>query len=322
MQLLSNDDEMHNALEEKFQRYPPEAYDSFVFVLKANERKDGERFAKSQRVAALNAKRQDWGSYVAAVDRDIARGETPHPIEMKKYEATKRKIAQARAEIQVIRSQPETPSLPAETLAEFVNENRGEKFEAATAEVKLPKGQGPLDALKESRGQRESLVAQKLAVLKKQLPLAQAVAQLTADVDRRATPPDLCSVMKLQATTTDHVTSTVARTLTAQGHVKWPATQDYFDGRVVDLDNATGLVCWLFRDAIIARGTAELQKSYAGEKGISEAERSSLIADLDAQILEEERREEAFIRLAEDAGLTVYRRPLANPLAVLQIAPA
>ena len=43
--------------------------------------------------------------------------------------------------------------------------------------------------------------------------------------------------------------------------------------------------------------------------------------EIEAEMLAEERREEAILRLCEDAGLKVYRRPFANPLAVLGVAP-
>jgi hypothetical protein len=108
----------------------------------------------------------------------------------------------------------------------------------------------------------------------------------------------------------------------AQGHVRWPVQAEIFEGgRHGEFELGIRFLCWLAPEAIIERGTAELKKLYGGKAGVSAEERARIVADLEAEILVEERREEACVRLCERSGLNVYRRPLANPLAVLGIAP-
>ena len=73
---------------------------------------------------------------------------------------------------------------------------------------------------------------------------------------------------------------------------------------------------------MIAKGKAELDATYKKTgPGLSVEERASIIADLDTECLEIERREEALIRAAEDRGEVIWRRPRASMIAVLGVTP-
>jgi hypothetical protein len=320
--MLSEEDAQHDALTEIFEtRCPPVALESFVRVLKANEASGSGQAAKRERIATLQSKRRDWLSSVQAAQRDIDRGEGVHPSEMKKCEANRKKVAGADKEIAALRSEQPTPNLPAETLAEFLVESRG-KFVAAPVEAKLQKGQTPPEALTASRANREALVRKRIETSKEPLPIEDVLARLRADVNRNSQAPDFGPITKVKPQHREHALAANRRP-DAQGHVAWPTHEEIFEGgRRGELELGIRFACWLFPDAIIERGTAELKKLYGGKKGLSIADRARLLAEIEGEILMEERREEAFVRMCEDAGFSVYRRPLANPLAVLGIKPA
>lgn len=321
--LLSDDDETHNALERAFAKLPPVALVSFLRVRKVSERNSAIHFAESQRNATLVAKMQDWKNHVSTVDRDLARGQPVHKVEMEKYEANKRKISKAVAEMTARRNKKQTPNLNDEFLAEFVLDNARKPFKPATADVKLAKGQSPAAALDETRVDLASAFSRLTATKNELILFDEALARLIADVDAKAAGPNFKPVTQMQEQYFDYVSATGARRPKIQGRTEWPTKHEILEGgNPHEFDRGTAMLCWLHRDAIIARGKAELTKLYAGRKGISEADRTHQLAAIEDEILTIERREELLVRLCEDANLTVYRRPTANPQAVLQITPA
>jgi hypothetical protein len=322
--ILSDDDETHDALVRAFdERFPPNALTSYLIVQKASEKHSAGQLAKRERIATLQAKKRDWQHHVTSFDRDVARGAEYPPSEVKKRNASKKKSEQADAEINSLRNEQQTPNLPDETLAEFVMDSHG-KFVAVAVEAKLPKGQTPLEALQASRANREALVRKKADTNREPLPLADSVARLKADVYAKGQGPDVGAIMKMKPEIPEHfVAKSTIKRPDMQGHLEWPTMGEFVEGgRRIEIDQGNALVCWLFPAAIIERGTAELTKLYAGRKGLSVADRNRVLAEIDAEILMEERREEMAVRMCEDAGVIVFRRPLANPLAVLGIEPA
>ena len=296
--MLDEDDDKNDALHKLFatKLKSTAALGGYRRVLKANERHSGVQRGRSERVAMIGAKKRDWDALIAEVDRDIARGETPHASTMKQYESAKKKSAQATVEIREVRNAPQIAALPAETLAEYLLETH-DNFVDATVEMKLPKGQSPLEALDSSRENLKELRFERAGVTNAPLPFEDAVAQLTRDVDAKAAAgaPNLRPVTKLQTPYVDYASPRVGIKPAVQGSTEWPTSGEYIDGRTVDLDQGSALVCWLFRDAIIERGKAELAKLYGETKGISIQERASLLAKIDAEILQEERREEEIV---------------------------
>jgi hypothetical protein len=317
--ILSDDDETHDALVKAFdERFPPNALDSYWGVQKASEKHTAAHYAQRERVTTLQSMKRDWQHHVNSYDRDVARGMEHPPSEVKKYNASKKKIAQADAEILSLRNEPQTPNLPAETLAEFILDSRG-KFDAAATDVKLPKGQSPSEALTASRANLDSIKSRRASVNNEPLPFDESVKQLKADVYAKARGLNVRPLTKLVAPDSGYVSARGPGAAPSQGRLEWPVQQEVKEGgRYFDLDQGNGLIAWLFPEALVERGIAELKNLYKGRTGLSIQERARLIAEIDAEILAEERREEAIIRICEDAGLTVYRRPLA----VLGIAPA
>ena len=78
--------------------------------------------------------------------------------------------------------------------------------------------------------------------------------------------------------------------------------------------SASALLAWLFRDRLLEALLAGVNDIRGG---ISAAERTARIADLDQQILTREHLEEAFIVEAIERGVEVHRRPTASPWALL-----
>jgi hypothetical protein len=320
--MLSDEDERHDALTEILEtRCPPIALESYVRVLKANEIISSGQAAKRERIGTLQAKRRDWLFQVHAVQKELDHGEEVHPSEMKAFEANKKKIANADKEIASLRNEKPTPTLPADTLGDFLLESRG-KFAAVPVEAKLQKGQTPLEALEASRANRDALVRRRAETSKEPLLFEDAFAQLKANVNANAQAPDFSPITKMKAQHSEFALAANRRP-DAQGNIEWPMQEEVFEGgRRGEMELGIRFACWLFPDAIIERGTAELKKLYVGKKGISVADRTRLLAEINDEILTEERREEAFVRMCEGANIPVFRRPLANPLAVLGIKPA
>jgi hypothetical protein len=82
--------------------------------------------------------------------------------------------------------------------------------------------------------------------------------------------------------------------------------------------NANALVAWLFDDALVAKFNTAVDEMPAG--GIMTEERAAREADLLAEILDLERREEACVEAIEQTGLDFQRRAEADPRAVLGLA--
>jgi hypothetical protein len=106
----------------------------------------------------------------------------------------------------------------------------------------------------------------------------------------------------------------------APGTIRWPEDEEVWPdggGRFTH-DRANAMVVWLFKDQIIKRGLAEL-RDVASDDALSDSDRRARMAELDKQILELERQEEALIRVLEAKGTSVSRRNDASVLAVLGI---
>jgi hypothetical protein len=206
-------------------------------------------------------------------------------------------------------------------VIEWIRESEG-SFVDAEVKATLAKGQTPVEAVEACRNRMGELASEKRDVLKQPLPFEDALARVIADVDAEARSIDVRPAMRLKAQASEWVTPRVKRKPDAQGHIEFPSRAEIVEGgRHVEMDQGNALICWVFRNQVIERCTAELKKQYGNAKGVSAEERARRVAEIDAAILAEERREEAYIRMAEDAGQTIWRRPLANPLAVLGVAP-
>ncbi|QWG18711.1 hypothetical protein KMZ68_02090 [Bradyrhizobium sediminis] len=322
---LADDDEIDfevkDALKKRFAG--TSALANLLRVKAAAEKHSAEYTAKGQRIQTLQAKKADAQAFVRDMEREIARGMQYPPKEMERKAAAEQKIAAIMAEIAALRNAPQSTNLPDDTIIEWIRDSKVNFVDAEVKVTTLPKGKTQGEAVEELRNRQRDLNGEKQAVVKQPVPFEDALARVIADVDAKARAMDVRPAMRLKTSVNDYVSHRVGRHSEMQGHVEWPSAEEIVEsGRRVEMDQGNALVSWLFRDEIIARGTAELKKHYGNAKGMSAEERARRIAEIDAEILEAERQEEAFIRMAEDAGMTIWRRPNAHPLAVLGIAPA
>jgi hypothetical protein len=84
--------------------------------------------------------------------------------------------------------------------------------------------------------------------------------------------------------------------------------------------DARGLTAWLFED-LLAKKIDQLIDELGGddEHALEDQERAARVAQLEARILDLERREEAHIVAAQNTGVAIPRRPDLNPLAFLEV---
>ena len=88
----------------------------------------------------------------------------------------------------------------------------------------------------------------------------------------------------------------------------------------VHIPDARGLMAWLHMDEMIAALEVEIDAVADDGQAIPAAEREARLEQIAKDKLHAERREEAVIEAAADAGTALERRPDADPRAVLGIA--
>jgi hypothetical protein len=86
------------------------------------------------------------------------------------------------------------------------------------------------------------------------------------------------------------------------------------------VDDSVGLVCWLFRDVLVAKVEAEVDAAADDKHAMTPEQRVQRERDLAGQILAAERLEEAAIEAAAADGIELQRRGDADPRAMLQLA--
>ena len=87
----------------------------------------------------------------------------------------------------------------------------------------------------------------------------------------------------------------------------------------VKVPDALGLLAWRDPDALIERLGRMIETTADDETALSSEARAAKIAELEAQILDLERREESLIEQALDQGQVIRRRADADPRAILGI---
>lgn len=84
-----------------------------------------------------------------------------------------------------------------------------------------------------------------------------------------------------------------------------------------EVQNALGMIAWLFKDEVLARLDAEIDKRSDEGAALDYAQRAEALVEAKAKLLTLEREEEA---LVEASPAQVFRRPDADPRAVLGIS--
>jgi hypothetical protein len=92
-----------------------------------------------------------------------------------------------------------------------------------------------------------------------------------------------------------------------------------FKGDMAAPEDVLALLSWFAPEQLLRRLEYEIDQLPARDDALSADARIKRAAELEAQLLELERREEALVMRAADDGLDVLRRPDANPCCVLGV---
>lgn len=313
--LIPRDDEAE--LEAKLDaQFPASTYEILDRLRSVETARNAAYHAKQEKLHALTSKRSELQREVDRANRHIQGGDPYTEEDLIAVAKTKVRITKLVGQIATLRAEQLPPCLPLETITDWISEQKA-TFEGVPVEAKLSRGELPLDAVIASRDKLDGLQRDLIGVDNALVPEEDAFAGMMADVEAFASQgaPDFSACTKLVHT------STAVNANMRQGHVDFPREFVETGARLVEIGNGSALAIWAFKDQIIARGRAEIARLYEGKTALSGAERNRRKVEIEAEILKEERREEAILRRCEDAGLKVFRRPSANPLAVLGIAP-
>ena len=93
------------------------------------------------------------------------------------------------------------------------------------------------------------------------------------------------------------------------------------DGLVVGGVDPLALLAWVLGpEKVLARLNEEIELRCNDPHAITDEDRAKRVSELNAKILEAERQEEAIVCALESDGMTIARRPDADPRAILTLA--
>lgn len=295
---------------------PAQTLEAFERVMKSAARHQAMDHAHRAQIHHLNVSARDDRAFMEDYERAARHADAIDEDYAAKYRRASASYAKKRAEVKALQQRGVEPNLPLNRLVEFaVDLSPTEKFAHVPTDVKLAKGQTFTAALESARDKLAEIAQQRRAVFNAPLPLADAKKRIEEDVYRHALAPDVSGTARIRTsvfgTNGQHET---------QGHVNWPTAQIVHDGGATsEIGEGVRFLCWLMPREIVAKAMADLEATYQGKTPLSLEEREAKLAQLDTLRLETEREEEAIVRLLEDGGTTVARRPQASLEAVLQI---
>lgn len=178
--------------------------------------------------------------------------------------------------------------------------------------IALKKEQDEYAGLLETRSEISTLAEKREKTLRAPLTTAEAIEPMISDVDRRGErgAPKIGGLFRYAPTLTRRM---------VQGSIAWPHTNVVNEEFAKQAQNGIDFLCWLFPEEIKERLEAEI-RARKFDNMLSRDARFALIVEIDAIILEAERREVELCRrlmLAGDARVSF--RPGLNPLAVLAV---
>jgi hypothetical protein len=298
--------------------FTPHVREKYQHLVEIDTARDGLHAANQAKINAEREKVRELQADLHWAERQIREGAQHTSEDQAAISKTKTKIAKMQRRIaEMVETSKLPPNLPLEPITRFILEAK-RPFTDARVEVKLKSGENPRKALEEARGNHVALIEQRNEIEKTLLPLERAVARAVADIEQaaaRGKPKfEPCTrLVRTDAGWTDEVRL-------EQGLLEFPTEPFETGARTVEIGDGVGLVAWLMKDQLVARVRNELTALYKGKESMPLADREARLGEIDAAIFNEELREEAFVELCEQAGLTVYRRPRANIAAILGVA--
>lgn len=185
---------------------------------------------------------------------------------------------------------------------EWLAQQRGALVMIEPVEIETAAGADLVALVEEARQERLRLLADRRAVRDAPITGAEAKAALTAQVDRLAERgrPDILGVAE------------------QGGQLGFRMLPGDFTG----IPDSISLIAWACRDQLLAKLSAELDDVIDDAAALGAEERAERLAEIAAQLADAERREEGLIELAGVRGITIPRRPDADPAAVLGVVVA
>jgi hypothetical protein len=199
-------------------------------------------------------------------------------------------------------------------LIRWADENYSpNKFVQFSPAAKLGKKETPIEAVEARRRRIRELNENMKFVQSAPRPSATIKAQARLEIDRlaEAGKPDCYKMIERGESLGLPSLAMKAEVFLADGRgfAGWHQT------------DATALLLWMFRDEFIAAIENEIDQLKDDEHALTDEQRAQQLAEIAADILANERDEEALIRMAEgEVTLAIPRRVDANPLAVLGLA--
>ena len=186
----------------------------------------------------------------------------------------------------------------------------------ATALPSRKKSDSLRDMLESAQAASDAAVDELIRVERSALDLESVLAGMRADVAKLAAQgaPKIDALFRYRTVN--------IRGTKEQGRIEWPTEQIYSaslsDSREIQMGNA--MLAWLWRDQLEERLERMICERAGEQGGLSIAEKNAKVKELEAELLQLHRVEEAINCAMEDAGHRVERRQL-SPLAILEIEP-
>ncbi|RTL88142.1 MAG: hypothetical protein EKK29_06110 [Hyphomicrobiales bacterium] len=275
-----------------------------------------------EQISEVRLDLQKAGARVAQITREaVARldgGDQPG------LNAEREKVARLTAELQRLQARFDARSaawrskhVVVSSLEDYLR-RAGGPFEMGPA-VAAPvpsKGEGLLDVIARVRQKVDRLREDKQAIVDAPVPASQAKAVAVAEIERFAAKgrPNVVGLVD-GASSINWATryELAAPILGPDGRVT------AFAGRDREQIDVWSFLCWLHKDQIVARVSAEIDAVADDASALSPETRAKKLVQASEALIAAEREEESAVMAALAAGYVVDRRPDCDPRAVLNI---
>ena len=257
--------------------------DEAVTKIEKLRRADYEHFAEMRGRFELSQEAESRLRSAENVLRDLRFNKADE----KRLKRQQRVVDDARKEVNELRAGKLAPFPTEEGVADWIARNLNKRFESCAVKIKRPAD--PQAALEDVRKRIADKIRKRHQVDNARLPSAQVKAQVIAAIENLAASgnPDFNPAFRYEFIGT----SDTAR---AQGTVRWPET---FLNEARSIGNGLAFAAWLCKDILIARAKEEIAKLARDDEALTLEQRRKKLAQIDAEILELERQEEALVEM-------------------------
>lgn len=291
---------------------PDHAVEKLLLLKERDAKATAWSDTKQARLAPIHDQRHLLAREIRRYESNRGRGDWDNDDE-KALTALRKRHDQCTAKMVEVQNEARPSDFSIERASEYLWNKRGARYTDARVRVKVAKNT-ELDTLAAVRAEIDRLTQELSAAQRSPVPYELALNRAYADIDRLAAggTVDFLRAAKLVPVPKGEV----------QGHIGWPRTGFDTGSQYVEIIDAPALLASFLGDALKKRAKAELDAFYKSRFSYAnQADRVAAIAAAEAALLATERREEAIVEVCEARKVDVQRRPKANTLAVLGIAP-